>query len=416
MDLNDLNKKFLTSANQLQAIIGTNSDAITCNADLVKLGNTSWQSICNRRNAQTMASLDIKLYYKNKSNKKTILGKKITKDQKKHLRTTKKELNEVEEIIKHPILDILNGEDYSYSELIEYISLYMGSIGVCYVRKVKENNKIISLEPLLSEFVTPIVNGKQGEVEGEVTQYKYNPPNKNEVIPADDIIQFVNYSPGNKVVGIGDLEVCLDAALRSKYYDDFEKYIAKNNGRPDFIISTKNNIKEEEAKTWYKKFISKYMGVKNSGKPLMLNGEYKIDVLNFKPNELNFQNGRKEAKATICSAYGVPISMIDNSEQINRATAYAGLEQYARYTIYPKLSKIIEVLNKELVKDYDDNLFLWFDELQLTDTELVAERIMKQVQARIITIDEAREKLGYEAMEMDDTEMDDKKEEDKDEE
>jgi HK97 family phage portal protein len=417
MPINDIITKQLNSSSSgyPSLILGNKVDTITNNAELIKLGNISWQAICNRKNAQTMAGIDIKLYYKNKSNKKLLTAKSITKEQKKHLKITKKEYDDVEEIIKHPVLDILNGLDYNYAELIEYIALYLGSLGAAYVKVIKEGNKIIGLEPLLAEYVTPIVENYNLNVpnEGKIIAYKYQTNFKNEVYQAEDIIEFINYNAGNKILGKGDLEMCLNSALRVKYYDEYEQYLASNNGRPDFIISTKNNINEQDAKTWYKNFINKFRGVKNSGKPLFLTGEYKIDVLNFKPNELNFIEGRKEAKESICASYGVPLSMITN-DNINRATSYAGLESYARFTIYPKLAKIIETLNAQLVSKFDTNLFLWFDELQLVDSELIAERVLKQVQAGIITIDEARLKLGYEAMESADKE--DKEEEDKNEE
>jgi HK97 family phage portal protein len=403
MSINDLNIKQFNSSTAYDSYIsyvqGKNVDSITSNTGLVELGNQSWQAICNRRNSQTMAGIELKLYYKNKTNKKLLTSKSITKQTKEHLKLTKKEYNDVEEIIEHPVLDILNGKDYNYSELVEMIALYLGSLGAAYVRIIREGKKVISLEPLLSEYITPIVQG-YGTLtpnEGKIIAYKYQTNYKNEQYPAEDILEFLNYNPGNKILGVADLQLCLDAALRNKYYDQFEKYLAVNKGRPDFLITPKKDIKKEEAKTWYKQFINNMRGVQNEGKPLFLNGEYKIDILNFKPNELNFIQGRKEAKETICAAYGVPLSMITN-DNINRATSFAGLESYCRFTIYPKLSKIIEVLNTQLVTTFDPNLYLWYDEMQLVDSELIAERVMKQVQAGIITIDEAREKLGYEAM------------------
>jgi HK97 family phage portal protein len=419
MLINDLNiKQFNTSnsgySNYPSLIQGKNPDTITSNTGLIELGNQSWQAICNRRNSQTMAGIELKLYYKNKTNKKLLTSKSITKQQKEHLKLTKKEYNDVEEIIEHPVLDILNGKDYNYSELVEMIALYLGSLGAAYVRIIREGKKIISLEPLLSEYVTPIVEG-YGTLtpnEGKIIAYKYQTNYKSEQYPAEDILEFLNYNPGNKILGVADLQLCLDAALRNKYYDQYEKYMAANNARPDFVISAK--IPEKEAEGWYRKFIKDFRGAKNTGKPQFLNGEYKFDVLNFKPNELNFIEGRKEAKETICAAYGVPLSMITN-DNINRATSFAGLESYCRFTIYPKLSKIIEVLNTQLVTTFDPNLYLWYDEMQLVDSELVAERVMKQVQAGIITIDEAREKLGYEAMEITETPKE-PKEEDKNEE
>lgn len=398
----ELSKKQIsnTTSQYPSLVVGSKVDTIISNTELVNLGNQSWQAICNRRNAQTMASIDIKLYYKNKNNKKLLTAKSITKQQKTHLKITKKEYDNVEEIVEHPILDLLNGNDYSYSELIEFIALYLGSLGVAYVRINKNKNQLLGLEPLLAEYITPIVEGYGITTpnEGKIIAYKYQTQYKNEVIQAEDIIEFVNYNPGNKILGKGDLEICLNAAIRHKYYDEYEQYVAKNNGRPDFLITTKNNIKEEEAKAWYKVFLNKFRGLNNSGKPIFLSGDYKIDILNFKPNELNFIQGREEARDTICAAYGVPKSFITTND-VNRSNAYAGLEQYARFTIYPKLSKIIEVLNYQLVSKFDKNLYLWFDELKLSDSELIAERTLKQVQAGIITIDEAREILGYDKLE-----------------
>jgi len=193
----DLNiKQFNTSNSGYSSypalIQGKNVDSITSNTGLVELGNQSWQAICNRRNSQTMAGIELKLYYKNKSNKKLLTSKSITKQTKEHLRLTKKEYNDVEEIIEHPVLDILNGKDYNYSELVEMIALYLGSLGAAYVHIIREGKKIVSLEPLLSEYITPIVEG-YGTLtpnEGKIIAYKYQTNYKNEQYPAEDILEF----------------------------------------------------------------------------------------------------------------------------------------------------------------------------------------------------------------------------------
>ena len=73
-----------------------------------------------------------------------------------------------------------------------------------------------------------------------------------------------------------------------------------------------------------------------------------------------FLQGRKWTREEICNCYGVPISKL-TTDNVNRANAESGDYSYMKDTILPRLKKIEQKLNEQLLPMYDDRLFCAFD-------------------------------------------------------
>lgn len=362
-----------TSVNQWQFFFGQSSSKYYTPKQLL-VYNTGWIYTCNHKNAQTLSTIPLKLYYR-KGNQELKLTphKKITKKQLDFIkRTNKKQIgDDVVEITDHPLIELLEhpNERMNWTDFVYFIQSYSGLIGNSYVYKQRDKEgNIVGLYPLLAENISAIVQDN-GWGYGPISRYRYtntftNDNHKTEdkvtEFKSEDIIHFLNPAPGNTLYGKGELEACLSAAEREFYYDQVENSLNKNNARPDFVISYKNGIKENEVKEVQRMWYKKYGTPLNAGKPLVAGGDIDVKQLGFSPREMQYEKGRIETRRIICSTFGVPNAIVDINDA-NRASAEAALDFYRQTTIEPKIIRFLEKINEQLIEEFDPNLFLWYD-------------------------------------------------------
>lgn len=361
----------------MQILKGDSAVNKYCSADLLTF-NRGWVAACLSKNSSTISSIPIKLFYKSKGKSlKATKNHSISQKQFNFIKQSNsvkdiKSMGDVVEIEDHLILDILNmpNDRMNYTDLINVTQSYLGLIGNAYWYKVRnKKGEIESIMPLSAENITAEVS--DNGIYKTIQYYKYtNPDNIGDnvtIIPKKDIMHFANYGASNLLWGKGELEACITAAERELYYDQFENYINKNNARPDYGIIYKNGIKENERKDIKKSLLQHFGGVKNSGKPLVMSGDVDIKQLGFAPKDMQYKDGRDAIRQEIASVFGVPEALI-TLNSANYASAAAASTHYANYTIIPKLNKMLEKINEQLVAEFDPELFIWYDDALKIDT------------------------------------------------
>lgn len=341
--------------------------------------NTNYVEIANNKNATTCATLPLKLYYQTN-------GKRVVNDS-----IPVKGKNNVVEILNHPFLDLIKNvnEDMNYTDLASLTFGYLGLIGNMYWYVEKDGKGMpINIYPLLSEHVTLKLN----ESNGKIMAYKYF----DKVFPTEDIIQFSNYQPGSLISGKGELEACISAARRYCYYDFAEAALNSNNARPDFVVSYKTKLTENEqkdvSKIWSKKF-----GSKGIGKPLVTS-DVDIKPMSLAPKDMEWLEGRKSSMQEIINSFGIPESLLFINSS-NYASSYTAVDHYMRYTIFPKMDRYCEKINEKLLPLYDEGLYIDYDRTITPNPVEQANVLKTYVDAGIITINEAREKIGMQPLE-----------------
>lgn len=378
--------------------------------------NGNFASICNVKIANTLASVPLKLYYHNKG--KTIKAtpyKKLLDPAPiiKALNIKVASDEEIVEIIEHPVLSLLDEVKPNLNgfDLKSIISQYLGIIGNSYVEIVRDDEGLVTeLHPLLSEYVTVYAdNGK----DGKILRYEYKVGKKVKVYQPEQIIHFVNYMPGNMIIGKGELELCLKEVALYNEYMDYEYYLNHNHAIPDYALIYKNPLQEKDLKELYKQVDKRWGGIKNSGKPIVMSGDMDIKSLGLAPKDMGYQQGKSWLRSVICATYGVPLSMV-TTEDINYANAVAGSNFFLKYTIYPKLVKFCQTLNEQLIKLYEeDGLYIWFEETYATDPKDLYANTVTAYSSGIISRNEARSAIGLEPV-LEDSEDESDKEGDDD--
>jgi HK97 family phage portal protein len=390
--------------NSFRLVTGADTIKNYAPADLLKF-NRSYIYACNNKTAVTLASSPIKLYYKNTTSKQLkVKHSKIDKKQLDFIRKTTnnitiKQAEDIVEIEQHPFIDLINkiNPRMNYVDFASLVQSYLGLIGNCFVLIEYTNGVPSALYPLLSENVT-VLKKSTDTGYGEITGYKYSVDNKDIVYKAEDVIQFINYQPGNVLYGKGELESCISAAERLMYYDQLENYLNANNARPDFAVIYKGGIKEQEQKEISKSWFRKFGSAKNAGKPIVAGGDIDIKNLGFSPREMQYQSGRISAIKEIGACFGIPEAILELNSA-NLASSQSANQMYYQYTIIPKLSQYCEKMNEVLLPKYDPNIFCWFEEPKIEDPVSKAQVTNSYVASGVMTVNEAREQIGLEPLE-----------------
>jgi len=390
------------------------SPVINLSAKSLVEKNTGWPAICSSKLAAVMSSIELKLYYAtngNESEKMITEYKDVNKDKqekiKKSLNNTNyviKNADNIVEIEMHPLKKLLynvNGR-MNYADFIGLNEQYIDTIGNSYNLIEFDEDKVpVALYPLLGENIEIDV---ADPVKGTIKKYVYTLDNKKYNYVPDQILHFVNYVPGNNIFGKGALEIALAAVLRENYYDAYEYWICKNFALPSFIANWKTHKKltEKEKADLMKQFHQRFGSVKNAGKPIITEAEA-LEIIQLQSanlREMNFVNGRKANLQIIAGAYGVPTDLIDTSDA-NRASSLTAIVQFLQFTIFPKMNRFCEILNQNLVPWFDDSgkLFVYFDNTIPTDPEIQSKTLQTLTSSKILTINEARNIMGYPSLE-----------------
>lgn len=349
-----------------------------------------WVYDCASKNATAVATVPLKLY--------------VNSDQpypnlRKGIDTRKTKFLDVEEVTSHPFLELMkypNPLCDSWFEFIELMQLYLELTGDAYVYVYSGAvlGTPAEIYVLPSQYVR-VVPSKTKFVAGYL--YGTTPQNAKALKPEEVIhLRFAN--PSDLFYGKSPLEACFSSILRKEAMDEYEHALLKNNARPDFLLIPKGRYTEEQARSLRNQWQQLYGNKYGRGKPAVATGDMDVKELAFNPREMAFLQGRKATKEEVFSSYGVPLTKSDPN-QANRASAQVSEVQYQRDTIKPRLIRIADKFNGQLINRYDTRLFVKYDENIPDDREMLAKEREIYVKTGILTRDEVRETMDMPPLE-----------------
>ena len=116
--------------------------------------------------------------------------------------------------------------------------------------------------------------------------------------------------------------------------------------------------------------------------------------------DMDFSQLKRLNRDVILGVYGMPLSVMGISENVNKANAYEGDYTFARWIVKPRLDRIKNKLNEQLIPK-----FRRAESLELDYDEVVPETIEQKmllaesgIRAGYLTINEARKLRGLDAL------------------
>jgi HK97 family phage portal protein len=252
-------------------------------------------------------------------------------------------------------------------------------------------NRVLALWPLRPDLLHT-----EKAKDGTVTGYRYSVGGSTQVYAPDDIIFVREPSPrsitdGFSPLGAAALEVDTDIAAAL-----WNKHLLDNFAEPGVVLETDGKLDEDKAKSIIKAWKKRNAGAKNAGAVTILDKGLKMKAAGRSPDELQLDATRKNARETIVSVLGVPVSLLTSAE-----VTYSNMETaeriFANDTLDPQARLITGALNEYLVTEFGETKWLDFESYVPENTEQKL-KIAEIGDGRFLTVNEQRDLFGKEPL------------------
>jgi len=374
----------------------------------------SWIYAASMYNARGVASQSLKLYARKprvakksnfptrevKRSKMAYLSGECELKPSKGVMTAMGHNADVEEVLEHPVLDVLKSPTPFMSgyDLSVLRMLNLQLTGNCYMHPIFNQAGVpAELWNVPSQWTGVVPDRETNMVGG----YVYGQQPSLIRFKLDEILHNKLPNPHDEFYGIGWVEAAADAATLLRKMDAYEHALFEHHARPDWGLFLNENLTDKQYERIENQINTKLKGNKKSGKPFLFEGGIDAKPLQWTPRDLAFDSGEMRKIENIAAISGVPVSMLKANDP-NLASAREGNLGWLRNTIQPYCVSDEEYLNRTFVSlfgNFGESLFLAYDNPVPSDKLSESQLFVQEIQAGIRTRNEVRVELGLEPIE-----------------
>lgn len=132
---------------------------------------------------------------------------------------------------------------------------------------------------------------------------------------------------------------------------EFSSNFLKNLGRPDFALTSKENLTDEQFDR-FKEMLAEHTGPQNSGRPMILEGGLDIKTLTMPMEDMQLLETRKFQVEEVCRVFGVQPFMIGQTEKTSSwGTGVQAMGAgFVRYTLRDHLNAFQNEINRKFFR------------------------------------------------------------------
>lgn len=304
---------------------------------------------------------------------------------------------EVTEVLEHPSLDLLYRVN-NHQTFFDHMFLtgqYLEGTGEApwYVDRGEsadgEPESILLLRPDRMTFI----QNRDKTSDNPVAGYKYKLDLGKEITFKTSEIIFLKYpDPTNPFRGMGTLQAAARTVDVDNYSEDFNLRFFFNSARPDSILKTSGKLTKKQRDDLRADIKKLYSGQKNQQKVAILESGLEWAPMSINQKDMDFLEQQKFTMAKIFSIFGVPKVVAGISDDVNLANAKIGEYTFSKFTVKPKLSRIVAQLNEFYLPMFSgtEKMFLSFDDPVPADIELQLKRYESSLGKGWMTVNEVR--------------------------
>lgn len=305
----------------------------------------------------------------------------------------------------HPLTRLFRrpNKDMSQSMFWQYVSTYIDIGGNAYIHKVRNVfGQVIELRPYHSGHIVPV--SESGEW---VDYYLYQFDGVTKEIDPRDIIHMRSYyiDPLNPVLGISPIRA---AGINIDTYNELMQTLysyLRNNGVPSGVLSVNQTINQTQAESLKEQFQVNTTG-RNRGKPVVLPAGMSYTQMGLDVSKLEASSQFAQYEVAICGVYRVDPAVAMTMAGLQSSTYNNKKEAYNEYTLLtrvPTWNTWAEQVELSFSNEFPE-VDVEFDTSSVAALQANAEMIntiTSQFTSNLVTVNEARQKLGYPALELD---------------
>lgn len=311
-----------------------------------------------------------------------------------HLYEIKNTKGEIEEVYSHELLDLMHKVNpfQTQGEFLKIALINKKLTGEAVWLKIRDNRgTVVELWNLRPDLINVIA-----DPENFIKRYELHKQDGGvEIFDPEDIIHFKEPNPLDSFRGQSPLRATTKRIQTEESATNFQKNFFKNNGRPDAIIYSSEDISTEQKNQIQSTWEQRHTGDARNSRIGVLEGGLKYQQVSLSTREMDYIESMKFTRDDILIAYGVPKSVI-TTENINYATAEAGMRMFLTEVVVPEMRELTETLNEMLVvSDFNESLFFDFPDPTPDDRQQMRED-HREGYAKWLTVNEIRDELNKE--------------------
>jgi len=291
-----------------------------------------------------------------------------------------------------------NSDWYSF---IESLVTFLMVAGNAYTLKERSRSgKIAALYHLRPDRMR-IIGGDHG-----AAGYIYSVSGTDYSLPVEDVCHLALPNPGGDLYGLSPLQVLARNVNLDLNMTDFAKVYFQNAGVPSGLLKLKRRLNtQEEASVIRSRWRSQFGGRNNFHRIAILDEDADYVPMANNPKDMALPELHDLTESRICSVFGVPAILVGANVGLQRST-YSNYREarmaFHSETLEPMVSRILRHFNRNMFSEYPGNEMLTVDWAQmrsgLDDREAMTTRVTGLFAGGILTLNEAREQLGLEAV------------------
>lgn len=295
---------------------------------------------------------------------------------------------------EHPLYKVLHDQANSWNTAFEYVEGTMANLALrgnaySYVER-NRRGQVIGLVPLNPDGVT-ITQARDWSPLYEATL----PDNTKSKLGAKEIHHIRGPLPKG-YVGRSMISLAREAIGLGMAAEHFSAHLYANGVRPTGVLEHPQKIGPDATENLRRQFASKYAGIDNGGRPLVLEEGMKWTPMSITPKDAEFIESRKFQRSEIAGIFRVPLHMIgDLDRSTNNNIEHQSLE-FFRDSLKPWLSRWEQSISRDLLSEQDrlDGYFCEFlmDGLLRGDTKSRYEAYASAIQNKWMSANEVRVK------------------------
>lgn len=317
----------LTSGEFWQEWSGTSSSGKVVTADKAMQLSAVWA--CVRLLSESISTLPIKIY-KSESDGSRSLAK------------------------EHPIYRLLCKQPNFEMTPSRFMLMVVASLclrGNSFIEKKYIGSKLVALEPLLPQNMTV----KRSEQTG-MLEYKYTDPlgQKIRTIPINNIMHIRGFGMDG-ICGMIPVKIGRDVIGAALSVEESAAKIFENGLQSSGFLSAEQPLNEEQRER-IRSYLLSFVGSKNAGKMMVLEGGMKYNNVTMNPEAAQMLESRTFSIEEICRWFRVPPFMVGHMDkQSSWASSVEGMNmQFLTNTLRPLLVNIEQEISRCLLNGDDD--------------------------------------------------------------
>jgi HK97 family phage portal protein len=254
-----------------------------------------------------------------------------------------------EEVTSHAALDIVNTPNPFFTRyaLMEAFQQHLDLMGeACWV--VSKMGKLpIELWPVRPDRIEPVPHPTKF-----ISGYVYTSPDGEKIpLNVDDVIRCTLPNPEDFYHGLGPVQSVLVKLDIARYSAEWNRNFFISGANPGGIIHVERKLSDREFREMKTRWDEQHRGVARAHRIHILEqGSY--EPVKFSAKDMQFAEMDGLTREHVREAFRFPKPMLGSVDDVNRANAEAAEVIFSRWTLLPRLNRIRDALNAQLLRLY----------------------------------------------------------------